>query len=436
MKKDRIELEEKLKTAINNVKHNRKITEKISEIFREYKLPAGTFQSLVRSKNIYNLDVARLYVLTLSLSEVTNDDELIPSIYFTDKEIAGAKGYIEKTTSSENMELPISLPDVIKMSDEEYVTRVEVKLLVKMFHSQLIFYDYETQRSPKFKRRGDSFIEVPEINKDSVTDISKHMLNGTYLPDTITINIYSEQIEEISYNSKTQTLTINEEAPISILDGFHRLQGAIKAHSLNPDLTQQMFLSIRCYDKDTAKRFFGQINTVNIVKPERLKELKSEKYSDQIVKNLQRKSELTGRIASASAISEIAGQLTTFDILSDAIDRIFNPRTSIEEREVSDYLIDFFAYLVSYYLDEFKLNPNEYRNTKINHPLMFIGYVQIAKMFKDENRDLKDIKEYVNRIDFNDSILAGLLENRRGLNSKKTRNAIIEYFESRGETNV
>lgn len=139
MKRDRIELEEKLKTAIDNVKHNRKITEKISEIFREYKLPAGTFQSLVRSKDIYNLDVARLYVLTLSLSEVTNDDELIPSIYFTDKEIAGAKGYIENTTSSENMELPISLPDVIKMSDEEYVTRVEVKLLVKMFHSQLIF---------------------------------------------------------------------------------------------------------------------------------------------------------------------------------------------------------------------------------------------------------------------------------------------------------
>lgn len=262
------------------------------------------------------------------------------------------------------------------------------------------------------------------------------MLNGTYLPDTITLNIYSEQIEAISYNSKTQILTINEEAPISILDGFHRLQGAIKAHSLNPDLTQQMFLSIRCYDKDTAKRFFGQINTVNIVKPERLKELKSEKYSDQIVKNLQRKSELTGRIASASAISEIAGQLTTFDILSDAIDRIFNPRTSIEEREVSDYLIDFFAYLVSYYLDEFKLNPNEYRNTKINHPLMFIGYVQIAKMFKDENRDLKDIKEYVDGIDFKDSILAELLENRRGLNSKKTRNAIIEYFESRGGTNV
>lgn len=436
MKKDRIELEDKLKIAIDNVKHNRKTTEKISSIFREYNLPAGTFQSLVRSKDIYNLDVARLFVLTFALYDVTNDDELNPNNYFTDREIDGAKGYIKNTTPTDIIELPIQLPDVIKMSDEEYVTRVEVKLLVKMFHSQLIFYDYETQRSPKFKRRGDSFIEVPEINKESVADISKHMLNGTYLPDTITLNIYSEQIEAISYNPKTQTLTINEDAPISILDGFHRLQGAIKAHSLNPDITQQMFLSIRCYDKDTAKRFFGQINTVNIVKPERLKELKSEKYSDQIVKNLQRKSELTGRIASAPTISEIAGQLTTFDILSDAIDRIFNPRTSIEEREISDYLIDFFAYLVSYYLDEFKLNPNEHRHTKINHPLMFIGYVQIAKMFKDENRNLKEIKEYVDQIDFSDNNLSELLENRRGLNSKKTRNAIIEYFEARGESNV
>lgn len=436
MKKDRFELEEKLKMAIDSVKHNRKTVEKISDVFRQYKLPAGTFQTLIRSKDIYNLDVARLYVLTLALSEVTNDEELIPSRYFTDKEIDGAKGYIENTIPADIIELPLTIPDVIKMSDEEYVTSVEVRLLVKMFHSQLIFYDYETQRSPKFKRRGDSFIEVPEINKDSVNDISKHMLNATYLPDTITLNIYSELIDAISYNPKTQTLTINEEAPISILDGFHRLQGAIKAVSLNPNLTQQMFLSIRCYDKDTAKRFFGQINTVNIVKPERLKELKSEKYSDQIVKNLQRKSELTGKIASAPTISEIAGQLTTFDILSDAIDRIFNPRTSIEEREISDYLIDFFAYLVSFYLEEFKLSPNEHRETRINHPLMFIGYIQIAKIFKDENIDLKKLKNYIQQIDFNDNDLIELLENRRGLSSKKTRNSIIEYFESRGEINV
>ncbi|MEK4207158.1 DNA sulfur modification protein DndB [Paenibacillus sp. FSL R10-2788] len=431
MKKDRVELESLLIEVIDQVKHNRKIVQQINNVFREYGLPSGTFQSISRSKNeVYLLDVARLFVLTHALHITTNNNAISPFEYFTIKEIDQAKGYIKKTKSNNVLELPIILDNVIKMSDEEYVTKIDASTLVQMYLSQLIFYDFETQRSPKFKKHGNnSFIEVPEINKRSVDDISQHMLNGIYLPDTITLNVYSEQVESISYAPKTQILTINEEAIISILDGFHRLQGAVKAFSVNPELTQQMFLSIRCYDKDTAKRFFGQINTVNIVKPERLKELKSEKYSDKIVKDLQRKSELTGKIASASKVSKIAGQLTTFDTLSYAIEKVFNPTNFIEEREIAQYLTDFFGYLIAYYVDEFK----DTKTTYINHPKMFAGYIQIAKIFKNENISLNKLRQYVDEIDFNDSELIEALEERR---TNKSRNMTITYFENRGELNV
>lgn len=430
MKKDRVELEPLLIEIIDQVKHNRKVVQQINDVFRMHGLSFGTFQTISRSKNeVYTLDVARLYVLTHALHIVTNNNAISPLEYFTKKEIDQAKSFIEKTRSNNVLELPIKLDNVIKMSDEEYITKIDAITLVQMYHSQLIFYDFETQRSPKFKKHGkDSFIELPEINKDSVDDISQHMLNGTYLPDTITLNVYSEEVEALSYNFKTQALTMNEEATISILDGFHRLQGAVKAASISPDLTQQMFLSIRSYDKDTAKKFFGQINTVNIVKPERLKELKLEKSSEKIVKDLQRKSELTGKIASASKVSKIAGQLTTFDTLSYAIEKVFNPTNFIEEREISKYLIEFFGFLIGYYAYEFESD-----KTTMNHPKMFAGYIQIAKCFKDKNISLNELKEYIDKIDFNDPELIEALEDRR---TNKSRNMIIAYFENRGVVNV
>ncbi|MBX4152245.1 DNA sulfur modification protein DndB, partial [Paenibacillus lautus] len=297
-----------------------------------------------------------------------------------------------------------------------------------MFHSQLITYDYETQRSAKYKRSKDGVVPVPDVNRKSVEDISSHMLNETYLADMITLNVYSEEVEPLTYDSKHRTLIINEGATISILDGFHRLQAGVKAISVNPNLELEMILSIRSYDTDTAKKYFGQINTVNVVKPERIRELKSEKHSDIVVRDLQLKSDLKGKIASSSRVSEIAGQLTTFDILSYAIDEVFNPTTKLEAIDVSEYLVDFFNYLVGSFVDEFLDNPNDHRQTYINHPLMFVGYVQIAKKFKEENRTLKELKKYVDSINFKDPKLIEILEDRKGINNKRNRNKLLDYF--------
>ena len=135
--------------------------------------------------------------------------------------------------------------------------------------------------------------------------------------------------------------------------GFIVFKSAVRAISVNPNLELELILSIRSYDTDTAKKYFGQINTVNVVKPERIRELKSEKHSDIVVRDLQLKSDLKGKIASSSRISEIAGQLTTFDILSYAIDETFAPTTKLEAKEVSEYLVDFFNYLVGSFVEEF-----------------------------------------------------------------------------------
>lgn len=427
MKKDRRILEDNLLQVIEQIKHKRKTVENINKSLVEFGVAAGTFNEITLKKiSLDTLDLKLLCLLAVALHNETADNTISPHEYFTENEIKKAKEY--EDDKEERITLPIELKEVTMIDLENYITKIKISFLVKMFHSQLITYDYETQRSAKYRRTKDGVVPVPDVNKKSVEDIASHMLNETYLADMITLNVYSEEVEPLDYDLKTRTLIINEGATISILDGFHRLQAAVRAILVNPNLELELILSIRSYDTDTAKKYFGQINTVNVVKPERIRELKSEKHSDIVVRDLQLKSDLKGKIASSSRISEIAGQLTTFDILSYAIDETFAPTTKLEAKEVSEYLVDFFNYLVGSFVEEFLDDPNNFRHTYINHPLMFAGYVQIAKKFKEENRSLKEIKNYVESINFKDSKLIEILEDRKGINNKRNRNKLLDYF--------
>lgn len=431
MKKDRELLENSLTEVIDQIKHKRKDIEAINSELNEYNVPAGTLNSIITgSAGFSALDLVLLCLITLSVYKITNDTSISPYEFFTDNEIKSAKSY--EGVQKREISLPITFDNVVMMDYESYITKIKISLLVEMQHSKLILYNYETQRSAKYKRVKEAVIPTPDVNKKSVKDISEHMINQTYLPDMITLNVYSDEVEPLTYDEKNKTLTINNGAIISILDGFHRLQAGVRAVSFNPDLELEMILSIRSYDIETAKKYFGQINTINPIKPERLRELKSERHSDIVIRNLQKKSDLKGKIASASNISEIANQLTTFDILSFAVDEVFHPTTSLEAREISDYLVDFFNYLVGYYVDEFLINPNEHRKTYINHPLMFAGYVQIAKKMQEENKSLKDIKQIIEKLNFADEKLIDILENKKGINNRRNRASIIEYFKNRG----
>ncbi|GAA0835977.1 DNA sulfur modification protein DndB [Bifidobacterium pullorum subsp. gallinarum] len=427
MKKGRELLEIRLKEVIDEFKHKKKRIENVNKELVNYGVPSGTFNEISRGDiSLNSLDLDLLCLISLSVHNETKDLSISPYEYFTEKEISSSKNYISE--ENENLDLPVELKDVILIDLENYITKVKMSFLVQLFHSQLITYDYETQRSAKYKRSKDGVVPVPNVNKKSVEDISQHMIKETYLADMITLNVYSNEIESLYYDSKNKILTINEGATISILDGFHRLQAGVRAFSVNPNLELEMILSIRSYDLDTAKKYFGQINTINVVKPERIKELKSEKHSDIVVRDLQMKSDLKGKIASSSKISEIAGQLTTFDVLSYAIDEVFGPTTKLEAMEVLNYLVDFFNYLVGSFVDEFLENPNYHRSQLINHPLMFAGYVQIAKNFKEQQKSLGELKSFVQAIDFTNDKLVKILQDRRGINNQRNRNKTIDYF--------
>nr|WP_268893083.1 DNA sulfur modification protein DndB [Paenibacillus lutrae] len=371
------------------------------------------------------MDAAILCLVAQAVFQIDSSDAIRIENYFTPGEIALASQTAQSNVSPSLV--PITLTNVLQLDHENYVTVIKMAEIVGWYRKNLIIYDFETQRSPKYIKGRDGVIQVPDLSIESVKAIAEHMLNETYMPDMITINVYSEELEPVNYHAKTRVLTINDKATISVLDGFHRLQGAVRALSINPELRQDIILSIRIFDTDTAKKYFGQINTINGVKRERLEELKQEKVSYVSVKHLQMHSDLKGKIASGSRVNEASGHLTTADILATAIDLEFEPKTTFEAKEIGTYLADFFNHLLGVFMVDFETGASSLR-----HPRMFAGYIVLAKYMKKNQIPLKKMNEIIEGIK-TDLTLSELLSNNRGASltlQRKVRDYIAELIPS------
>ncbi|RPK31810.1 DNA sulfur modification protein DndB [Paenibacillus xylanexedens] len=429
MKFDRSDIEKEILETLKSTQNSRKSQYELNLKLVEYNVPFGMIQRIYQNEEtITELSIPHLVGIVSALHEV---DQSNPSRerYFGEREIREALISL-KEKEQNKIYLPYTLNDVIEVKYDSYLTKISIKELVKMVNSQLIIYEEETQRGVTYKQnKSGGIVKSPILNRASVKRIAAKASDNKYFEDMITLNVYSTEIDPVSYNSDTRMLTINDGAVISILDGFHRLQGFVAAISINPLTDFNEILSVRIYDYETSKQFFSQLNTINVLNKERRKELAQEKLSDKVVVELQRKSEIGKQIASGSTVSDLAGELTTFDILSYAIDRAFKMERKFDVIQVSKYLNDFFVYLVGYYPNEFSKNTQLRENGWMSHPLMFIGYIVLSRFLKDNEIEFADIEQYINIIE-NDLVnLETKLNSKASLtNNKRLREQLFNYF--------
>ncbi|WP_340031153.1 DNA sulfur modification protein DndB [Paenibacillus sp. FSL K6-1122] len=432
MKIDRIEVEHILLTHLEVVLKTKKVKHQLQVQLMELNVPVEEINSIISNvESVSNLDVPMLYGLTKALYKVTEDKLFDPDRYFGKREIKEAENVLSQSVQ-ERITLPIHFEECTKIKFDSYVTKISIQNLVKLYDSQLIIYDDETQRGVNYKtNKSGGIVRTPIVNKASVKRIADKMASNSYFEDMITLNVFSSEVDPVTYNEESNTLTINEGAVISILDGFHRLQGGVVALQTNPHLDLELILSIRSYDHDTAQRYFGQINTVNVLKKERREELAQERLSDKVVANLQRKSEIGKQIASSNKVSDLVGELTTFDILSYAVDKVFKLERQFDVLQVSDFLIEFVAYLVGSYPDEFSTNVKLRGSHIMSHPLMFIGYIVLAHYMYEKKISLQKLSHYIDSINLEEEKLLNLLNEKKTLTgNKRIREDLIKYFDS------
>jgi hypothetical protein len=430
--KNRDALENNLMTVFGDLKKNRKLVDKLKkELDKKYNIYGGDTQSYIQgSTPLDEIDARVLCLLTLEAFEITKNDLIAPEKYFTPNEIKESKTY-EEVVENEKIDFPITLNEVIQVDVDDYVTKMSIIDIKKWMDNNLLTYNFDTQRNAKLVRKGDKIIETPNVNPKSVKEIAEHILNGTLKSTTITFNVRngsSDSGDDIHYDVKSKSLTILKGSIVDILDGFHRISGALQALTINPEIEFTFKVSINNYNLRDAQDLVGQVNTVNPMDAGHLKAIKQARKSDLIVRRLGVESELKGRISRTSKVTTSVGHIVSSNTLADTIDEVYSISNKIESDEVFDYLKDFFDYLISYYPNEFN-NPS--KDNLMSHNVMFAGYIALSKLFKDQGIRVSKIKSVLDSIDFsrNNPLWRelGVLDEKETVTGK-ARTKIKDYF--------
>ncbi|EMI10195.1 DNA sulfur modification protein DndB [Anoxybacillus gonensis] len=395
--------------TIEAIKDDRKRVGRIKNGLKKYKILPGTVQSILNEPKdkLLEVDDKTLYLLTEQIYSVSNNPELIPQKYFSDREIKEVKTTYESDMKDDKV-LPFTLKNVIQIEHDVFSTVITGQELKKLFDAKVLNYNPETQRETKVKTVKDSpnqIIHEVKVNKAHANRIAKSILENTVFVSTITLNARvgtSDVGEELIYDEETMSLTITEGTILDVIDGFHRITATIMALNKEPNAKVTFMLKLTNFTVEKAKADFAQLNTIIPVSQAHVKRIAKERYSDFIVDQLKFNSELKGRIVDGASFPTSSNMLVTSVMLSEAIDEFYEIETKAEAIKVANYLKEFFNTLFYAYPDEFLGDdlPNIRKESLINTNIMFYGYVLLSKRMKEESVDIGQLPNIISSIDF------------------------------------
>ena len=339
--------------------------------------------------------------------------------------------YIEDEIS-----LPLTLEEVIQVDYDIYLAVIDVKTLAQL-SSLLLNYNFDIQREPQKRIVGGETIKEATLIMKNVQEIKENLLKGTQEVTNIVINASlgtSDEGDELIYDSKNNTLTITKGTRLDIVDGYHRCKASELAVNENPDIDFKFGVLLLNYTDDQAAKYQGQLAKATPITKSRQKQLSEDRYADIIVNNISSRSELSGRITNNKRPNIQKNELVSYDVLADSIDKYFSVNRNYEVHRVSEYLIEFFDYLIGYYDEQFLINPIKYRReTLMLENNMFAGYVLLASRMFEEDKQVHLVTKIIGKIDFSrDNSMwkeLGVIDNKGNLNDKRhTQKGIEQLF--------
>jgi len=190
------------------------------------------------------------YCVCDALSRV--DKKTIPSEWFTEKE---KTAFSSETIQRDELTFPLVIP-AIQIAYDQWIGMCDCSFLMKLREGQKIFYNTNTQRTlQRMVKNGQESYRIT-LNKTAVKDIQTAYETGTYIPDTISLNLSGDA--EFWYNADKRELIIENMDHFDIIDGFHRYTAMCKEWDVNPNFNYTMELRIVQYDEVRAKQFIWQ----------------------------------------------------------------------------------------------------------------------------------------------------------------------------------
>jgi len=386
---------------VNNTKQD--IVKPLKKSLLEHNISIGEFQSIWnKNKTLDSIDDSTLFLLTKYLYELTLEENIKPETYFTETEISDGNNY-KREIVSDMIELPITFDEVIKVTDNQYITTLSIQKIKQLQDSKLISYNFDAQRNPKYKIDNEGeLIKVANIKPQAVKEISDDMVSGKFIPNTITLNILQNGEEDFVFDAKAHELTITR-GMINIIDGFHREMGLIDAIGQNESLDFPMEIRITNWDIQKCRNFIRQESIRNKIDTKYLSSvINVDKWGNKVVNKLNEgQCDLKGKITTDVVVIRKNKAYTMFDLMSDTIDLLWDIKTNMDVNNLAKYLTEFFDYIVGYKVEDFIESLSESKEKSVvTYPAMFIGYLAIAhKLEKDKNWQDK-LREFLDNTDF------------------------------------
>jgi len=239
-------LEEKLKIIAINSSQAREYTLKLNS---EFDIPIDKANDIICMRvSVANESDFIIYAVTYTICRAY----IIG--HFSDQEINTYS--IAKFEAKQDI-FPLKYR-MVQVKENQWIGKITAKQLMQLRDAQIVYYNEKAQRTMQQIIKGAVVHFRIMVNQFAVKGIMASMMNGTYIPNTLTFNL-PEDIE-YTYDEKTCMFTIEEQPSLKldILDGYHRYLAISRAYNLNHDFDYEMELRFVQFPETKAKQFVWQ----------------------------------------------------------------------------------------------------------------------------------------------------------------------------------
>ena len=291
-------LDIKLKSNLTNALLSKELNQELLKKNLNVNLTGALFNGL---KEVIDLTDEELIMVAKVFYNYFKDEGLNPKEYFNERQILNYE--LIQRPKEEKISL-MEFENVIKINDTSYVAFVGAEKLYDYFTNGLFIYDRRVQREPRIRLLGKNYL-VKEIslNKNSVKEIEQEMLNRTYEPDAIILNVLMMEGKSpnIKYDNGTLFITPNldmnadDTTIVQLTDGYHRTSALVNAvtklkknkQSIPDDMGLIVKVTIKTLEE--AKRITVQSFKRSQTSTDYLKSLQTDDYTklaDALIKEL------------------------------------------------------------------------------------------------------------------------------------------------------
>lgn len=392
-------LEVNIEQIINENENNKKFITLAKTKIMDKGVSAGEFAEIWNHViPMQDISIVMLYIFTQALYSITQNGKIKPEKYFTPTEIKDGRN-IKIENREEPVEYPIVFKNVLKGREDQYLFFLPIGEVKKLYDSQLISYNFETQREPRltYNKKDDEIIKSINIVASSVKEISESLTEGSFITNTITLNLLADGTDHFTYDKGVLTI---EAGQINVLDGFHRIMGMITAASNNENIDYITEVRFTNFTIAKAKRFIVQEDKRNKINKRYIHtNLDTNKIGSKVVNRLnESESDIKGKITHDAKLVKLGKAYTLGSIMSDCIDAYYDIKTNYDVQTVTDWLGEFFDIIIGLQYNEFSNIIESRERSVITLPATFAYYIACSKLAYDNGKTKAERRSIVEKM--------------------------------------